>query len=85
MPNLKAIAEKVEQEFQCGGLSDGLYYNYAREIIGQYILEAGKQAIANSNLHYVDTTATIFFDLLEKVDDKKAKEFSEYYEVLFEI
>lgn len=38
------IAIKVEKEFMCGGLSSGLYFDYAKECTRQYIEAAQRQA-----------------------------------------
>ena len=32
----KKIAEEIEKEWQMGGLSDGIYYDYALEIARRY-------------------------------------------------
>ena len=33
----KKIAQEVEQDWQMGGLSDGLYYDFAKEVANRYI------------------------------------------------
>jgi hypothetical protein len=35
--DFKKIAEDVEEEWKMGGLSEGLYYDYAKEVAMRYI------------------------------------------------
>ena len=38
-PLFKKIAEEVEKEWQMGGLSTGLYYDFAKEVAEKYIAD----------------------------------------------
>ena len=41
--NLEKIAEDVEEEWKMGGLSHGLYFDYAKEIFNRAILQDSLQ------------------------------------------
>ena len=77
--DFQRIAGEVEKEWLYGGLSDGLYYDYAKEIAIRFIFEKGKQDIANSDLRYLDITSKVFIKLLSDLDDEKATELYNFY------
>jgi len=45
----KLIAEKVALQWDCGGFSDGIYYDYALEILKRYIGEEEANYCENKN------------------------------------
>lgn len=57
---IKEIAEKIEAKYQMGGLSDGLYYDFAKDValeygdfIRQQTLEEAKGEVAKSIVNII--------------------------------
>ncbi len=47
---IKEIAIEVEKEYQMGGLSDGLYFDYAYDILSRYLLKESDKPTSNCTL-----------------------------------
>jgi len=54
MDNIKQIARDVEQEFGMGGLSDGIYFDYAKEIAKRVIKQERQKLIEDKKELLID-------------------------------